>query len=381
MDQSERAFRRLTARFQRLAGPGRPRGRAIGELAECQDRLVGHIRERDAHGRDALWLLLWAALPDLVLFTASRMDDRGQANDLAQQVLTAVLSAYDRGSGLKLEHGAASFYEYLYTAARRELVHHRRRPSETLKVLTPPEDLPPIGIGVDPSSTMPEFPLGTREFWQWVDQASRHLPAQVYDLVFLAEQQGLTDAELVRVMGPPVSTNVSVYKKRARETFIDWFAVLWVARSAQTSVGASTARCATLRGKLHSWNGHDPDSFTADVYALVRAHIGGCALCQPVFLEFKNTKTGGRSVSHSSNLLAKFRTLPVATPVPEALRRWLEQQRTDERPAPQAHPGGGPDRATARKGRTGPAGIGCRVGRRPGELDADDGFRRRAAGW
>jgi hypothetical protein len=71
-----------------------------------------HVRNRDAYGRDALAVLLIEAVPELAFFIGVRVADPGQAEDLARNVLAAVLQAYDRGSHLRLEHGSASFYEY-----------------------------------------------------------------------------------------------------------------------------------------------------------------------------------------------------------------------------------------------------------------------------
>src|SRR5437868_3168379 len=116
MGRPERDYRRLENHFQKLSGTRRS-GSVDEELAEYETQLLRHVRDRDAFGHDALCALMMSRLPVLIHLIGKHAGDRGQVEDVAQQVMTSVLGAYHSGSQLQLKHGAHSFYAYLYSAA------------------------------------------------------------------------------------------------------------------------------------------------------------------------------------------------------------------------------------------------------------------------
>lgn len=218
--------------------------------------------------------------------------------DDAREVLQDTLLAMARG--VRDFRGESSLSTWLYTIARRFCLKRRQRGRDTAgnPAFTPAAETD-AALVHDPSPT-PEARLAGRQVADLLDQAIRALPPMYREVLVLRDVEGLSAADVARVLGITVQA-VKSRLHRARVSLRQHLAPHLGALPSGADPGTPCARIVSTFSK------HLEGEISADTCARMERHLDDCAHCRAACASLRQT-------------LALCREAGQGTEVPPAVR-------------------------------------------------------------
>jgi RNA polymerase sigma-70 factor (ECF subfamily) len=241
--------------------------------AATDDELVTAARRGDTA---ALEMLLVRYQPHLFRFGLRMCGNVDDAGDVAQESLISMARS------LRDFRGDSSVSSWLYTIARRFCIKKRRR---SKFAPAREESLDASGLDAthylaDPAPS-PEQTASTRELASALTQAIDALDPSQREVLVLRDVEGLSAAEVARVVGASVDA-VKSRLHRARIAVRRELAPVW--RGA--AIEPSPATCPDV---LTLFSQHLEGEIDPSVCATMEAHLAGCSHCRNACESLKRT--------------------------------------------------------------------------------------------